>query len=138
MPDYPDFEPMSDPRKRHARPRDDDDDRDDEDDRPRSKRRGPNDGGVGMVIPYRNAPALIAYYWGVFGLIGCFVGLGFLGIVPIILGFLGIRRASQEAEAHGTAHAWVGIALGLVQVLLGCVAPAAWFGYMAATDGGRR
>jgi hypothetical protein len=83
-----------------------------------------------MVIPYRNVPALISYYWGVFGLIGCFLGLGFLGIVPIILGIVGIRRASQESEAHGTAHAWVGIALGTVQVLLGCLLPV---GFIIAT-----
>ncbi len=103
-----------------------------------SNNRGSNDGGVGVVIPYRNMPALIAYYWGVFGLIGCFIGLGFLGIGPIVLGFIGLRKASKESEAHGSLHAWLGIALGALQVLVGCVAPAAFFAYMSITDGGRR
>ncbi len=97
-----------------------------------------SDGGLGVVVPYRNAPALIAYYWGVFGLLGCFVGLGFLGIAPIALGFMGLMKASKESEAHGSLHAWVGIALGAVQVLLGCVAPAAFFAFIAFTERGRR
>ena len=103
------------PRKR---PRDEEVDEDD-DDRPR--RRGSSDGGVGYVIPYKNAPALASYYLGIFGLLLCFIGLGPVsGVVTVILGFMGMSRASKNPEAHGRAHAIVGIICGLVQILFGC------------------
>src|SRR6185369_8075431 len=109
------------PRKR--RPARDDDDGEDRDDRPRRRiRRDDDDGGVSTVIPYKNAPALAAYYCGVFGVISCFfVGVGgVFGIVPIILGIVGIRRAQANPQAHGTAHAWTGIILGSIELLTGC------------------
>ncbi len=106
-----------DDRPRKRRPRDDDD----EDDRPRRKKKGGDDGGVGYVIPYKNAPALTSYYVGILGLLACFIGLGpVTGLVAIILGFMGMMRASKNPEAHGRAHAIVGIILGFVQLLLGC------------------
>jgi hypothetical protein len=105
------------------RPADDEDD--DDDDRPRRRsvrRSSPDDGGVGIVIPYRNGMALMAYYFGIFGLILCFLGgvPGILGIVPITLGILGLKKASNDPDAHGSAHAWIGIALGALEVLTGC------------------
>ncbi len=106
---------------KRKRPRADDDD--DEDDEPRMKkvkRSRSGDGGVGAVIPYRNGMALAAYYLGIFGLIPCIIGLGVLGIVPLVLGILGIMKARKDPEAHGTAHAWVGIVLGAVEMLAGC------------------
>jgi len=66
--------------------------------------------GVEALIPYRNAPALVAYYCGVFALIPC-VGI-VLGIVAIVAGVLGLRRSGEHPEAKGKVHAWVGILLG--------------------------
>jgi hypothetical protein len=106
------------PRKRM---RDDDDDDDDDEPRRRSiKRRGSDDGGVGAVIPYRNGMALGAYYAGIFGLIPCIIGLGVFGLVPLILGILGLKKAKEDPDARGSAHAWVGIVLGTVELLTGC------------------
>lgn len=105
------------PRKRKPVREDDDD----YDDRPRRSVRRADDGGVSAVIPYRNGPALAAYYCGVFGVISCFLGISVVfGFVPIILGIIGLRRAKSNPEAHGTAHAWTGIILGAIEVLTGC------------------
>src|SRR5687768_7217863 len=91
---------------------------DDDDDRPRRKRS--SGGGVDAVIPYKNGMALASYYCGVFGFIACIIALGVFGIVPIILGILGLMKSSKDPEARGTAHAWVGIICGAIQVLSGC------------------
>lgn len=96
-------------------------DDDDDDDRPRRIRRD-HDVGIDAVIPFRNGMALASYYCGVFGLIGCFLlGVGgIFGIVPIVFGVLGLVRASRDPEARGRVHAWVGIALGALEVLTAC------------------
>src|SRR5262249_18020860 len=113
------------PRKR---PRDEDDEdrprkrrREDDDDYDVRRRDGGSDGGVGYVIPYKNAPALASYYVGILGLLACFIGLGpITGLIAVILGFMGMARASKNPEAHGRVHAIVGIILGFVQLLFGC------------------
>lgn len=74
------------------------------------KMREPDDGGVSTLIPYRNAKALVAYYFGVFSLIPC-LGAG-LGPAALILGILGLRYANRNPTAKGTGHAIVGIVLG--------------------------
>ena len=57
---------------------------------------------IATIIPYKNPPALTAYYLGVFSLIP---GFGLLLAVPeLILGIIGLRK--------GKAHAWTGIILG--------------------------
>lgn len=106
------------PRKR--RPRDDDDYDDDDDDRPRRRRIRRDDDAMAGVIPYRNGMALAAYYSGIFGLIACFIGLGIFGAVPLLLGIFGLRKAKDDPEARGSAHAWVGIVLGAIELLSGC------------------
>jgi hypothetical protein len=129
------------PRKKKPLPDDDDDDRprkrkrrdddDDDDDRPHRsvRRKSADDGGVSSVIPYRNGPALIGYYCGVFGLISCFLGpLAIFGAVPLILGILGLKKASEDPEARGRAHAWIGIVLGALELLVGC-GVSGFFGY---------
>ena len=73
-------------------------------------------GAVSVMIPYRNKPALIGYYFGVASLIPG-LGLG-TGIVAIILGIMGIVHRSRHPESHGLAHAIVAIALGLAGPLL--------------------
>jgi hypothetical protein len=101
--------------KRRPRPKDDDEE--DYDDAPRKRRRDGYGDGVGALIPYKNGKALAAYYCGVFGLISCVLGLGIFGIVPIILGFMGLSYAKKHPEAKGGGHAITGIILGFIQVL---------------------
>lgn len=94
------------PRRRR---RDDEDEEDD--DRPhRGPRRDVVDDGVSTLIPYKNGKALAAYYCAVFSVIPC-LGL-ILGPIALIFGILGLRFVRAHPEAHGTAHAWVGIILG--------------------------
>lgn len=107
------------PRKK-KRPPVEDDGEDEAPERRSVRRKGSDDGGVGVVIPYRNGMALAAYYTGIFGLITCFLGLGILGLVPLILGILGLMKARKDPEARGTAHAWVGIILGVIEILSTC------------------
>jgi GYF domain 2 len=65
---------------------------------------------ISTIIPYKNSPALIAYYFGVFSIIP-FIGF-FLGIAGFVLGVMGLRRASRHPEAKGKVHAWIGIIAG--------------------------
>jgi hypothetical protein len=118
-------------RKKRRRGPDDDDEDTDEEDRPRRRKgrrddddapRRSGDGGVGYVIPYKNVPALIGYYIGVLGLLACFLGglSVFTGAAALVLGIMGMMRASKNPEAHGRGHAITGIVLGAVQLLAGC------------------
>ena len=63
---------------------------------------------VATIIPYKNVPALIAYYCGVFSLIPCL----FIGWAGLILGIMGLKRAKEHPEAKGKVHAWIGIIVG--------------------------
>lgn len=71
---------------------------------------------TGGFIPYKNAPALIAYYMAVFSLIPCF-GIP-LGIAAVVLGIIGLKKRKETPEIKGTAHAWVGIILGGLMVIV--------------------
>ncbi len=70
----------------------------------------PQTDATGGLIPYKNVPALVAYYLGIFSLIPC-LGL-ILGLPALILGIIGLKRAARQPEARGKVHAWVGIILG--------------------------
>jgi len=71
-----------------------------------------NSGGMSVMIPYNNKPALIGYYLAVAALIP---GLGvLLGPVAIGLGIAGLRKRLRQPEVHGLAHAWVAIILGAI------------------------
>lgn len=114
------------------------DNREDEDDRPRRRRRQEDDlddyddvppprrekprkrsgsgEGFATVVPFRNGPALAAYYCGVFGLIPV---LGFvLGPIAFILGIIGLVKKKNNPKVHGTGHAIAGIVLGLIDPVL--------------------
>lgn len=65
---------------------------------------------TGGVIPYKNTPALIAYYMGVFSLIPCLAIP--LGITAMILGIVGIRKYNENPRVAGVVHAWIGIIMG--------------------------
>jgi hypothetical protein len=70
----------------------------------------PLDSSLGKIIPYRNGPALAAYYCGIFALIPL-LGL-VLGIVAYGFGLVGLRNARRQPAVGGKVHAWVGIVLG--------------------------
>jgi len=65
---------------------------------------------TGGVIPYKNVPALIAYYLGIFSLLPC-IGI-VLGPPAVILGIIGLVKKKQNPAVKGTLHAIIGIVLG--------------------------
>ena len=75
------------------------------------------EGGVSTVIPYKNAPALIAYYIGVF----CIACPPILCFPAMILGVIGLRRVKENPALKGTAHAWIGIVSGSFFLILSIV-----------------
>jgi hypothetical protein len=78
---------------------------------------GPGEGdATGGVIPYKNMPALLAYYLGIASLLCCFVGVP-AGIVPVVLGIVGLQRRAANPAIRGSVHAWIGIVLGVVNIL---------------------
>ena len=84
----------------------------------RETRKG-DEGVIEKMIPYKNQPALVAYYVGLFAFIPL-IGVA-LGIIAVIYGIQGLRLSSEDAEVRGRTHAWVGIICGgfwgLVQVV---------------------
>ena len=74
------------------------------------------DNTMGGLIPYRNAPALVAYYLGIFSLVPV---AGLLPAVPaFVLGIIGLKKQKRQPEVKGGVHAWVGIILGGLMALL--------------------
>jgi hypothetical protein len=81
------------------------------------------DDGAATLIPYRNMPALVGYYLGVFSLSACIpllgvVGIG-MGIAAVVLGIKGLRNVSANPAAKGTVHAWIAIVCGAIFALVG-------------------
>lgn len=74
------------------------------------------DATLGGLIPSGNPDALKAYYLGIFGLIPCFGVL--LGIPALVYGVKARKAAEARPEIKGKAHAWAGIILGGLSVLL--------------------
>lgn len=69
-----------------------------------------SDGTFGGMIPYKNGPALTAYYLGIFSIIPI-LGIP-MGIAAVVLGFLGLRKQKTEPAVKGKMHAYVGIGCG--------------------------
>jgi membrane-associated protease RseP (regulator of RpoE activity) len=67
---------------------------------------------TGGIIPYKNVPALVSYYLGLFAVIP-FLGI-LLGIAAFILGIIGLRKKKQRPIIKGTVHAWIGIICGFI------------------------
>jgi hypothetical protein len=74
--------------------------------------RRPGEGdATGGLIPYKNGPALTAYYLSILTILCCITPLP-LGIIPVVLGVMGLRKRAREPEVKGSVHAWIGIVLG--------------------------
>ncbi|MBI3864804.1 MAG: hypothetical protein HY290_23245 [Planctomycetia bacterium] len=76
---------------------------------------------TGGVIPYKNPPALIAYYCGVFSLLACIPFFFPLPIVAFVLGLKGLKKAKAEPHVKGQVHAWIGVVCGAVFGIIGIV-----------------
>jgi len=90
---------------------------------PPLRERSPGTDATGGVIPYKNGPALAAYYCGIAAMLPVF-GL-LLGIPAFILGIKGLKRYKKFPEVKGPVHAWIGIILGLCSFLLQALVAAA-------------
>ena len=74
---------------------------------------------IASVVPYKNPPALISYYLGLFSI---FPVLGlFLGLAALVLGTKGAKMAREHPESKGKVHAGIGIGCGLFGLLLNAV-----------------
>ncbi|TMQ32179.1 MAG: zinc ribbon domain-containing protein [Planctomycetota bacterium] len=104
-------------RRRAAEVEDEDEDEEYERRRRRRVRRRDEDGDevVSTIIPYKNPKALASYYLGIFSLIPI-IGL-LLAIVAIALGILGFRDRNRNPRIKGTAHAIVGVSLGVFSLI---------------------
>lgn len=81
----------------------------------------PVEGDVtGGLIPYKNMPALVGYYFAVFSLIPV---LGWpLGVTAMVLGVVGLVKRSRQPQVRGAAHAWIAIVVGLLTTVVWGVA----------------
>lgn len=71
---------------------------------------------TGGVIPYKNPAALTSYYLGIVSLLPV---LGFFfGIAAVMLGVRGLRKRRAEPHVKGSIHAWIGIVLGSLSMLV--------------------
>ena len=70
---------------------------------------------TGGIIPYKNVPALVGYYFGIASLIPC-LGMPF-GIAALVLGILGLKKRNRHPAVKGIIHAWIGIILGGISIL---------------------
>ncbi len=66
------------------------------------------------MIPTKNMPSLLSYYFGVFGLIPI-LGMP-LTIAAIILGFVGLKHYKKNPTPGAKGHAITGLVLGFVQL----------------------
>ena|SRR5579863_2176113 len=79
---------------------------------------------TGGVIPYKNPPALIAYYCGIFSIAACIpipLILLPLPIAAFVFGIKGLKKAKAEPHVKGQVHAWIGIIGGAIFTILGLI-----------------
>lgn len=67
-------------------------------------------------IPTKNMPALLSYYFGVFGLIP-FLGVP-LAIAAIMLGIRGLKKAKITPTPGAKGHAITGLVLGSFEMVV--------------------
>jgi hypothetical protein len=78
---------------------------------------------TGGLIPYKNKHALIGYYMAFGGLlVGCIPAVGALySIATIWMGVKGLKNVKANPVVKGTAHAWIAIILGAVELIAGII-----------------
>ncbi len=78
---------------------------------------------LGELIPYRNRPALVGYYLGIFSLLALVPLLGILFLVlalgGIWYGYRGLVAARRDQQVSGEIHAWIGLGTGMLAIFLG-------------------
>jgi hypothetical protein len=80
---------------------------------------------TGGLIPYKNGPALTAYYLSIGTMLCCITPLP-LGFIPMVLGIMGLRKRAREPEVKGSVHAWIGIILGGASGLVSLISIPGW------------
>ena len=78
-----------------------------------------NNNTIQMLIPTKNIPALLSYYFGVIGLIP-FLGIPF-SIAAIVLGKIGLSRYKANPTPGAKAHALIGLILGICEIVFGAL-----------------
>ena len=68
------------------------------------------DAPLSGLVPYRNLPALIAYYLALLSLLP-FVGI-VTGLAALVLGIVGLQLRGREPSRKGSVHAWIGVVGG--------------------------
>lgn len=91
---------------------------------PQFKPQGQGD-ATGGLIPYKNGPALTAYYLSIGTILCCITPLP-LGFVPMVLGIMGLMKRAKQPEVKGSVHAWIGIVLGGASGLMSLVMIPVW------------
>jgi hypothetical protein len=76
----------------------------------------PEDSGISSLIPYKNGHALAAYYIGIMSLLPV-VGI-LLAPIAIFQGVRGIRDYREKPKIKGIVHAWIGVVLGSIGLLI--------------------
>ncbi len=69
-----------------------------------------------VLVPTKNKPALLSYYFGIFGLIP-FIGLPF-SVVALILGYKGLAQYKANPTPGAKGHAIAGIVMGWIPIAL--------------------
>jgi len=68
------------------------------------------------LIPTKNKPALLSYYFGIFGLIPL-LGLP-LTIAAIVTGAMGLKKFKENPTPGAKGHALAGLILGIAQLTI--------------------
>ena len=68
------------------------------------------------IIPAKNPQSLLAYYLGFISLLP-FIGLPFT-LPAIVCGVLALKALSRNPQIEGGGHAWVGIVLAVISIML--------------------
>ena len=78
---------------------------------------------TGGLIPYKNVPGLVGYYMSCLGLlIMCIPILGFIyGVVVMVLGIMGLKKAKAHPEVKGKVHCWIAIIGGFIELVVGVI-----------------
>ena len=86
---------------------------------------------IQTIIPTKNMPALLAYYFGVFGLIP-YLGLP-LSVAAIVMGVKGLSQFKQTPTPGAKGHALAGVILGVIELFIFIAAHIAIFVIGAAS-----